>query len=573
MQQPPLMNFLSMSGGRLPNKVSGGEDELGGGAASAACAETVYSDDEDTSDEEDCIKYDDYTPAALTKKVYHTDDDSDSEDESDEETAEAPLFDFRQALANRSPLQLIQVRPEDKKEFMHVGMIMPLVKEGVLIKAGPNRGSQVIQALDIDPENAAACTVWKTNDVYDFLKAMADGKETLTTHCRPVVRDRHGENKDATDRLAQRNRNKGFTYDTKGKKKVTLEIYDGCNRVKVFLMFITGGIAVDQYDKNGGRTDRLYYRAEFALHAKDAYKTPSGDIKLNDGISVLDDASRAKFYSSPWNHMLIHGSAQQCATWATNLNMKNTPFEYHQEMVVLFGSFHTDSYGSKIIELTNTHWLQTYMSDTPTVNIGMILTYALLKLHGIYTKPSYKINTPGKVKFDQLKRECERESEAAVAPGTAAEARIATLRAIFKRLEETGKMLVGTRSVSLLTGDKRRRLRMIGCAIVDNEIDGAQGADHDFKKHATSLYNTTLRPNRDVVYDYLRMKRPSLAGSSGAKSKGKSKRKSKGKSKSNASRRPRGVSRPDDAVLPEDRGTHESQASEREERASKRRNF
>ena len=549
--------LISLSGGRVPTWES----------AAGASAETAHSDDDEDSSEEEGYRYDDYTPAALPDDVYGTDDDSDSADESDEDTAEAPRFDFCKALANRTHMQTIKVEPEDKKGIMHVGMIMHLAKERILIKAGVNRGSQVIQALDIDPGNAATCTVWKSNDTYEFLKAMANGEETLTTHCRLVVRDRHGESKDATDKLVQRNRNKGFTYRKKG-KDVTLEIYDGCNRVKVFLMFITGGIAVEQCDKSGDRIERLYHNEKFALRAKDAYKTPNGDIKLNDGIAVLDDASRAKFDSSPWNLYILHGTAQQCATWARNFNMKNTPFQYHQEMMVLCGSFCDDSYGGQIIQLTNTDWLQQYMADTSTVNGGMIITYALLKLHGIYTKPSYLINTPGNVKFDQLKRECESESEAVVAPGTVAAVRIEALRAIFERLEKTGKALVGDHSLNLITEDKRRRFRMIACAIIDNEIDGVQGTDHEFKKRATQVYNTSHRSNRDAVHDYLRMKRPNLPRSSGSRS---TKRKSK--VRSNASHHPRGACRPDDAVLPEKNATRESQASEREKRASQRRKF
>ena len=499
-----------------------------------------------------------YAPARdPVNDFFSSDDDSENEEEEKEEEDEEsrPYFDFKNEIKNSSHVGLIKVEPRDRKEYLHVGVIPDVVQQEVLINAGVNRGQSILNALDAaDETKAVACTMWSCKQAWDFIMAMASGEETLTTYCRLVCSNRKGEDVENTEKYFQKIRNSGFCYKTKNRtNRLTFEIYDGCNRMKVFLLFIRGKLAVQQLSPNGQMKHRLYFSEDAAVRAGDALKKPSGEIVLHKGISVLDAEDRKEFMGNPWHLFLLQGKPSQCAAWARNFNMKSTPFKYHQEIVIHVASCKQGSYGDKIHRVLLDWPCKNQMDDTPIFNNGMMVAYALLKLHRLYTKPCHKIKTPKRSKFDQVLQICEKSDMST----TEEDANVHDLQIILKEIKFQVDRTIGEMSVAHFDNCKRRRFKVIACASIDNFIE--RGISNDERKTKQAWENKTN--SSDEIHQFLIGARDSLKQARKAK-------KSKPKIKKSPRRR-MGASGEDDAVPPEPARSYES-SKRRRERISKR---
>ena len=529
------------------------DGSLSGGAQGEESSEEEFSEEE-MEGEAFAKNTGAYAPARAPTDDFFSCEEEESEEESEEEE-EKPTFDFKEELRNSKHVGLIKVEPRDHKDYMNVGMIYDVVDKEVLVNAGVNRGSSIKAALETECTNAMSCIVWKSNEAWDFIRALASGEETLTTYCRFVVKhERRGEDVKTTEMYFKEIRNNGFRYNTRNRNnKVLLEIFDGCNRLKVFMMFVRGRLAVCQTDKQGKVTDRLYYSKEAAKSAGDAFETPGGEITLKPGISALDEEDHTLFNQNPWHLFLLHGTAQQCSAWARNFNMKSTPFKYYQEILIHIASCKSETYGSKIHEeLRHFEWTKEIMDDTPTINMGMVLTWTLLKLHGLYKKPAYKINQPSTDKFNRVKRECI-ESKLS---HEEQERNLGAIRKVLKEMKiQVDRTITETQSVAELDEPSRRRFKAIVCEVIDCVIEGRADT---IKKEMTRQVWDNRSCGIEDIHAYMVGERDSL--------KKRYKRKHK---KNSAPRRRRGASGGDDAVPPEATSDGITQAT-RAERARKR---
>ena len=145
------------------------------------------------------------------------------------------------------------------------------------------------------------------------------------------------------------------------------------------------------------------------------------------------------------------------------------------------------------------------LGDTPVVNAGMILSYSLLKLHGMYSdKKAHEINTPARSKFKQLK-----ESLRSMDDGVE---NIEHVTKIFEMVQLVTLRILSKKRMShmmKMSREQQRRLRLILCVVIDNQIDGVAVAatKDDFVRRSYTFYSSssTNRPKNTDVYKFLRM--------------------------------------------------------------------
>lgn len=422
-------------------------------------------------------------------------------------------------LANEeNPLRFAKVEKWDQpdeegqavKSDLTIGAIRGLVEERTLKKADENRGMDLFSVRDCAPEKVLSCMVWKEDAVQDFLKQVAGGTQTVSTTCRVVVyspvlrRELAGR----TRTIWYQNKQK-LTTDS-GDDTCEFQIYDGVNRIKVLLAFMYGKLTMKKVNDEGVCEQRVYYTKELALANGDASEGDDGEITLADGVWAMSEGTREQFESKPWNLMLLNGTAEQCCRWARNENLEGTPFGYDQELPLVLGSQQDDDYCARLLQPLRSDWVRTNLGDTPVVNAGMLLSYALLKFHGMYTdKKAHEINTPAGSRFRRLKDILSSRAT----DGDTVEVNTGRLNRIFEVVKEVMSHILDNSGVSHMIHmhpEKQRRLRFILCVIIDNEAEDIGDYRDALKDSAKEYYDESSRPTNTHAYRFLRGETSSL---------------------------------------------------------------
>jgi hypothetical protein len=510
------------------------------------------SDDSDSSDDECNIED---GSARLSEE-----DDSDVESESDEEN-----FDFKEALNDGRTLQVVKVESRRMNRAVRIELVRALMKENILVNGDENRGLPLECVNEVTQGTAHQCHVWEKKAVSGFLKELMRGKQNLTTYCRLSVEARGGEDEEATKDLMKKNRDKGLSRKVKTGRRCKFQIYDGGNRIKVLLLFMNGRVTIDRYDSEGNLRQKIYYHEKFAVENGDAVVDGSGVVILNQYVQALNARDRKKFEARPWDLFLLRGTVQQCCHWARLHNFERTDFTFDQELPIVLGSCPAETLAGQLLTIVKDNdWIKANMSDTPCINAGAILTYALLKFFNIDDKPAYKINTPTTARFEQLKATLTDEG---VVDKEKEEECCKTIERLFRNIELIGKKLLVKNGASLnayehlanLNRNKQRRFKIIACAVVDNIVVGVYGNGNSsvMVTRCHTFYTTPGHYKNDGAYKYLTMQADEYTCNGTAKSR-----------KKTVKRKRRTTRVHSDAVPPERRDG--SQAQTRSERAAKR---
>lgn len=424
------------------------------------------------------------------------------------------------ADADDNPLRFAKVEkwdfPDEEgqevRSDLTIGAIRGLVEEGTMKKADENRGMDLFSVRNCEPEDVLSCMVWKEDAVQAFLQQVADGTQTVSTTCRVVVYSAVGGSE--LDGLTRKiwNRNKQKLTTDIDNDKCEFQIYDGANRIKVLLAFMYGKLTMNKVNGEGVCEQKVYYTKELAVANGDAREGDDGEITLADGVWAMSEGTREQFEKRRWNLFLLNGTAEQCCRWARNENLERTAFEYDQELPLVLGSQQggDDDYCARLLQPLRNDWVRTNIGDTPVVNAGMLLSYALLKFHGMYTdKKAHEINTPAGSKLRRLKDILS----SGTTDGDTIVANTGRLNRIFEVVKEVMSHILDNSGVSHMIHmhpEKQRRLRFILCVIIDNEVEGIEGYKVELMHRAKMYYNESSRPTNTHAYRFLRGETSSL---------------------------------------------------------------
>ena len=443
--------------------------------------------------------------------------DSDSDFEFDDDTG-PPMPEFETLLeeahgdnnhvrmAKVEKMEVVDEGGEREVGFLNIGAIKKMVEEKKMVKADENRGTDLLSVKECSAESLMGCIVWKEEAVQQFLWQVGASEQTLATHCRVVVRSaRMGKMMEQKTRDMWLANQKKLTTECGSSYKCEFLIYDGANRIKVLLAFMYGKVTVNRKNSEGICTDKLYYSPEVALEHGHASLGDDGEIVLAAGYSALSEAGRELFESKAWNLFILLGTEEQCCMWARNENLERTAFESDQELPLVLGAEESD-YCKELLKPLKDEWMKKNLGDTPVVNAGMILSYSLLKLHGMYRdKKAHEINTPARSKFKQLKESLKSMDDM----NTGVE-NIQHVTKIFEMVSWVTIRILSKQRMShmmKMSREQKRRLRLILCVVIDNQIDGVAVAasEDEFVRRSYAFFSSANRPKNTDVYKFLRM--------------------------------------------------------------------